>query len=190
MFNQKEALGFATDAIDGGRSWGLSSLLSELLRQAEELFGPRDYSYTPVGVEFGGDHPYIWYPGNRRYVSIVLSDSCRLDPNHALFQLAHEVVHLLAPTGNSVAPVVEEGLACHFSDTRARFFGVDRRTGDEKYRAAMVVAQPLFDRPAIVRQLRGVRPSFSDWTPDLIAEIAPGVVNPTTAEMMCRPFAD
>lgn len=31
-----------------------------MLRQAEELYGPRDSSYTILGIEFSADEPQIW----------------------------------------------------------------------------------------------------------------------------------
>ena len=37
------------------------------------------------------------------------------DINYAYFQLAHEVIHLLAPSGGENANILEEGLATYFS---------------------------------------------------------------------------
>ena len=39
---------------DNGYTWTLASLLGDMLHIAEELFGPRDLSYTILGIEFGG----------------------------------------------------------------------------------------------------------------------------------------
>ena len=55
-----------------GYTWTLASRLGEMLHMAEELFGPRDCSYTILGIEFGPDNPRIWYPGNRRHIIIQL----------------------------------------------------------------------------------------------------------------------
>ena len=40
-----------------GYTWTLASRLGEMLHMAEELFGPRDCSYTILGIEFGPDNP-------------------------------------------------------------------------------------------------------------------------------------
>ena len=82
------ALGFATEPLptrDGFR-FSLTSLLSTLLGDAEQMFGPRDMSYTPVGIEFCGDRPKVWYPGTNKHIFIILTDSAREDPRQAIFQ--------------------------------------------------------------------------------------------------------
>jgi hypothetical protein len=88
-----------------------------LLAEAERRFGPRDKSWTILGVDFGGSSPNIWYPSSGdKMVVVKLSDNASLDPNRALFQLSHEVIHLLSPSGGKMAPALEEGPATHFSE--------------------------------------------------------------------------
>src|SRR3954452_20352865 len=68
-----------------------------------------------LGIEICGLHPQIWYPRSSegaRFVSVMLSDAARMNPQQAVFQLAHEVIHLLAPVGRRGSGlVIEEGLA-------------------------------------------------------------------------------
>src|SRR5512133_1556486 len=100
MFSDLPTIGFSASPLQtGGYTWTLTTKLGALLSEAEALYGPRDPSWTPIGIEFSEDGPKIWYPGNRRHISIMLSDKCRTDLKRAQFQLAHEAIHLLAPTG-------------------------------------------------------------------------------------------
>ena len=40
-----------------GYTWTLASRLGEMLKLAEERYGPRDAGYTILGVEFADDGP-------------------------------------------------------------------------------------------------------------------------------------
>ena len=69
------AVGFCSDLLrDGsGFTWTWTTPLGKFLAEAERRYGPRDPSYTPIGIEFRGDFPQAWYPGKVRHVSILLS---------------------------------------------------------------------------------------------------------------------
>src|SRR5437763_183874 len=99
-----------------GFTWTLPSRLGALLNEAERLYGERDRSYTILGVEFGPGDPQIWFPGNRRHIVIQLADNALENTALAVYQLAHETIHLLSPTGTANAPVLEEGLATAFAE--------------------------------------------------------------------------
>jgi hypothetical protein len=126
----KEALGFCTDPFPTGDGYNytLTTLLGVFLREAERRYGLRDKNWTPLGIEFSGDVPTTWFPGNCGNVSIILTDSARKDPPQAIFQLAHEVVHLLAPIGKGGAIIFEEGLATLFAHEMAPRYGVSFET--------------------------------------------------------------
>ncbi len=97
-----------------GFTFTLSSRLGQMLQKAEELYGERDKSFTILGIEFKEGVPQIWFPGNCGNVIIQLGLRAMQDVNQALFQLAHECVHLLNPhAGNG--NMLEEGLAVLFS---------------------------------------------------------------------------
>ena len=92
----------------------------DMLTIAEHMFGPRDLSYTIVGIEFVDDGPYIWYPlvpGKKDNTDIIirLSSPAAQNMAQAYFQMAHETVHLLSPSGGQNATNLEEGVACFFS---------------------------------------------------------------------------
>jgi hypothetical protein len=101
-------------STNDGYTWTLASQLGKMLHLAESLYGPRDSSYTLLGIEFIDGSPKCWYPGNRKHIVIQLGLPCLKEPDRACFQLAHEAIHLLSPTGSSNANVLEEGLASHF----------------------------------------------------------------------------
>ena len=98
-----------------GYSWTLVSRLGFMLRTAEEMYGPRDKEYTILGVEFVGDNARLWYPGNCKNIAIQLGQTAMNDLDQACYQLAHECVHLLCPTGSAEANYLEEGLATYNS---------------------------------------------------------------------------
>src|SRR5215211_2167579 len=99
----------------GHYTWTLPSILGDMLQLAQDMFGERDRSYTILGVEFCGDHPRIWCPGNRRDLVVQLGARCMDEPQRACYQMAHESIHLLGPQGCSGATVLEEGLATWYA---------------------------------------------------------------------------
>ncbi len=105
---------FAHKTSDG-YSWTLVSRLGFMLRMAEEMYGPRDKDYTILGIEFVGDNPRLWYPGNCKHVAVQLGEKAMNNLDQACYQLAHECVHLLCPTGGAGANYLEEGLATYNS---------------------------------------------------------------------------
>jgi len=91
-----------------------------------------------LGIEFYGDRPKVWYPGTNKHISIILTDSAREDPPQAVFQLAHEVVHILSPTGGANAPVVEEGLSALFQERANEIYGLNLRLVSKPYIKAFI----------------------------------------------------
>ncbi len=139
MFGSLEpAIGFAAVQFPDktGFTWTLPSLLGHFLAELELAYGPRDRDYTPLGIEFEGNRPKLWYPGNRKHVSIILSDSARTDWKQSVFQLAHEAVHLLSRSGNQSAPMIEEGLAVSYSHAISERHHLELRTVFPPYNAA------------------------------------------------------
>ena len=69
--------------------------------QAEERYGPRNQNFFYAGHEFINGIPQVWYPGDRQHVVMQLNVAAVGDMDEAIFELAHEVVHLLSPTEKS-----------------------------------------------------------------------------------------
>lgn len=113
---------YLSSKLTDSRVEGFATVLSVILSEAEELFGPKiqPYPFMLTGVDFGSDSPQIRYRDGRRpkykYIIVRLSRTCRNDDKRALWQLVHECVHLLSPDGQprSSMSVLEEGIACWY----------------------------------------------------------------------------
>ena len=175
--------------IAGGFSWTLASRLGALLAEAETRYGARDPSFTILGFEFRDGVPQVWFPGNRKHVVIQLGAACLSDEPRAVFQLAHECVHLLHPILAGTASVLEEGLATHYSIERVRAIcNVTYSAGNPAHeRAAALVDVLLASDPAGIRSLRARHSSLSAVTPDELAVIYPSL-KVSSAEELCQRF--
>lgn len=186
------SVGFCTKPLPcgGGYTFTLTTLLGSFIAELEGLYGPRDMSYTPLGIEFYGDVPHLWYPGNRKHVSIVLSESCRADVDRAIFQLAHEAVHLLSPSGSQNAPVVEEGLATLFAaEVSLRHCLGMHSDGLRSYTQAAMLTRFLLDiDPTIIRRAREQNPYFYEWTSETLSNLIDHKDISLLADVLCRRF--
>jgi hypothetical protein len=118
--------------IPNGFTYSLASRLGHMIAVAEQQFGPRDKSFTVLGVEFREGVPQSWFPGNCGHVVIQLGREAMQDTNRALFQLAHECVHLLDPHAGGTNKL-EEGVAARFALNYMKSIGVVYRNGDQRY---------------------------------------------------------
>jgi len=103
---------------DGGYTCtSLSNRLGQSLQLAEKLFGPRNPSYTILGVDFSTmDHPSQIYVGtDHRQVIVLLTQKSAHNEMNALYTLGHETFHLLSP-GATTGTFLEEGLAVFLSE--------------------------------------------------------------------------
>ena len=156
----------------------------DMLNMAENLFGPRDKSYSILGIEFVDDGPYIWYPcmpkfsgeTQDKHIIIKLSSSAKQNMSRACFQMAHETVHLLAPTGGQNAKNLEEGVACYFS----LYYMVKQLNEPnwyydmKSYNRALALVKPRIEEDiCCVRRLRERQPSFKAMTKEDIRKEFP-----------------
>lgn len=174
----------------GGYTWTLASMLGLMLRHAEARFGPRDLTYTVLGVEFAGEKPQCWYPGNCKHIVIQIGKACLTEPDRACFQLAHEAVHLLSPTDTRNSNVLEEGLAAHFQVwfMQYQYPSNWQRSGTDWSRfecRSYVEAKEAVERllavdTDAVKKLRAIEPTISRITPNLIRRLYPALPQETT----------
>jgi hypothetical protein len=166
--------------IKGGHSWTLTTRLGYFLQKAEKEFGLRDKSWTILGVEFAlNGPPNIWYPFSSRknvngkpskFVAVQLTKSSANDKKKALFQLAHETIHLLSPNGpKHKSRVLEEGLATYFSIHALADTGVEinaQYIASKTYTQAYTLVSQLYtlhpDAGARFKALRAKGHTFSD----------------------------
>jgi len=167
-----------TQPIPDGFTWTLTTRLGHMLRLAEEQFGPRDHTYTILGIEFVADGPRIWYPGNCRHIAIQLSLDALHDEICACYELAHETIHLLSPTGTAQTTVLEEGLATYYSvQYLQEHLGIDwPGSSEQNYDfACKMITSLLAEEPQAIKRLRASEMSLSKISNDLIMEQCPSL---------------
>jgi hypothetical protein len=192
VLSEKCVAGFVCKPLenDSGWTWTLTTRLGELLNEAESRYGQRDLAYTILGIEFGGERPGIWYPGNRKQVSVRLSMMACSDPSQAYFQLAHEVIHLLSPTGGGGTIVLEEGLAHLFSTEMSAGHGTHYNSSIPAYENAASLLRPLLGNdPDFIRNVRQIEPCMAKIKPAHLRSVMP-CGNETVFNALCEPFQD
>ncbi len=179
-------------------SWTLASRMGHILRFVEALYGPRDRSWTLLGVEFTSEAaPQVWYPtfdGFGDSVIVQLTRSASTDETRALFQLSHEVVHLLSPAGpGAKASVLEEGLATLTSLQYLEAIGKGvspSYISEPRYEAAYRSVSRLAKRPDFktgIRSLRATRGGLSGLSPADMQRAWPGL-SAREATVLARDF--
>ena len=175
---------------DRGYTWTLASRPSNMLHMAEELFGPRDHSYTILGIEFGPDNPRVWYPGDRRHIIIQLSLSAATSMSQACYQMAHETIHLLAPSGGRNANNFEEGVACYFAAyyMKSKLNQPNWSPTLPSYRRALELIAPRLNEDIYcIRRLRENQPSFRDMRKENISREFPKLTS-EDVDFLMSPF--
>ncbi len=138
--------------IQGGYTWTVASRLGEFLQMAENEYGERDKSWTILGVEFTDEkQPSNWHPfdSKRKNIIIQLTKDAANDEKRALFQLSHEVFHVLSPTGKRDSTYLEEGLATYFSIQASRKAGIrisPAYIASPRYRQAYRMIETLYKK--------------------------------------------
>lgn len=190
--NLDPSVGFCCDRLPEGPGWTytLTTLLGSMLWELEQIYGPRDREWTPLGVEFGGTRPCIWYPGNRGHVSIKLSFSASMNISYAVFELAHEAVHLLSPSGKRSAPAIEEGLATIYAIEKSQQLGIKAPGISSSYFHCMHITRNFISHfgPSSISRIRQQEPAFYKWQPHNLRSVFPEL-SENDARDLCEPFA-
>ena len=173
-----------------GYTWTITSKLGHILDVAESKFGKRDKSYTILGVELNqAGHPQIWYPSNNKNLIIQISLNCIDDINRAVFQVAHEAIHCLSPTGNRTANILEEGLANLFAIQYTLEYGHGFwNPNDQRYKdASQLVEQLLAIDSEIVYKARIIEPTISMIDRKVLQKVNSSIPD-QLAEKLSEPF--
>ncbi len=195
---------FATSRIsDDTYSLTLAQLTSVFIAELERLLGPRDPKFTYTGLEFDTTpdaKPHIWflktgYPGHETdqdptHITIRLTEAAQNDANLAIWQLAHECMHLIDPwnTKREGRPsnYLEEGLATWYQNTIIQ----DIPNTLPQYVEAKSLVEPFMPELAgTVKHLRtnhDLRIGSID-DPDLLMKHYPDMAS-IIAENLCRRF--
>jgi hypothetical protein len=136
----------------------LLSLANTFLKEAEQLFGPIAGGYTLVECWYHDDGPEIFYP-EPGSIAIRLSSLSQGVPDQIIYQLAHEVVHCVSPSGGVHANVLEEGLAVYFSVITVKKYGLSWKPSMESYKQALRILEPyLLKDPYFIKIVRQQEP--------------------------------
>lgn len=172
-----------------GYTWTLVSRLGDMLHLVEKRYGPRDQSYTILGIEFSDEGPQIWYPQNCGMIVIQLSISCLTNLPQAYYQMAHECIHLLSPSGGRNTNILEEGLATYFARSYVRdVFRFEMQETIASYTSARLACERLlnFDYDSISK-LRLRQPAIRLISAQDIIDTVP-VCPPDLAGKLTNPF--
>lgn len=158
--------------------WTITTLLGHILGTAEAKYGNRDHSYTILGIElYDGTNPDFWFPGNCKNVVIRITNDCREDINKAVFQVAHESIHLLNPKVLGCTTYLEEGLATYFSKEYLYLeANCNMLINEAKYRTAYDLVKYLLSIDgSIIRKLRMRQPNISLITEEILLNENPNI---------------
>lgn len=187
--------------------WTLTGRVGPLLDRAEEWAGKRDNDWTFLGVELFGWQkddalPHLFFPErNPTHVSIILTQDVTGNWPGAVYELAHEVMHLISPTGKADANCLEEGLCTAFQEDLAweleKYRGTRRPEYDEPTED---IRKVLAIDPHAIRKIRekyGKGESckkdekpllpMNDIRPEHLLDVCP-TLDPDIAKRLCRPF--
>ena len=182
----------------------------------EDMFGKRDTRFVRGEIKTSlSPHSHIGFPQGYPDDVSRFNGQCvvdihvgikaweRLDLFHAAWQVAHETVHLLDPSKDGEATVLEEGLATYFQ-YKPEFHGEDIRDGvtryidkalesldpsDRKYLKSRSLILECMPRALIdaVRALRLNNYRLSGIPPNLLAYQLPDVER-KTIDRLCTKF--
>jgi hypothetical protein len=111
-----------------------------------------------------------------RRIIIVLNSSVSMDILLACDNLAHETVHLLAPTGKRDGTNLEEGVACYFAAyyMKEQFNQPNWSPTLPSYRCALeIIAPRLNEDIGCIRRLRKNQPSFRKMSKEAVSSEFP-----------------
>ena len=118
----------------------------EYLAEAQEIFGPKtDYGYVGLGYHKFAPRTLLYSKDSlsgKNFFKIELYRKAVDDRKDGIFQLSHEVVHIISPVeqvdGNEVN-YLEEGMATCFSKIIT-----ERETNDYEFCAIMFAKSPKY----------------------------------------------
>ncbi len=155
----------------------LPQYLGGYLADPEQQFGPRDSSFTILGIELVDsptEKPHVWFPNTDpagKHVIVHLSPQPLDNARVARWQLAHECLHLLDPR---LPPtnVLEEGLATWYQNKAVPVTFAPC----EPYIEAERLVYPLMDElPAAIRLLRKAGYRIGGLTAEQLQEVCPRI---------------
>lgn len=155
----------------------LAAALGHILHRLEILYGPRDTSFTVLGIEFRTGSSRLLYPENRRQIVIQLGLECTGFPQLAYYQLARECIYLLGPSGSCTTNMLEAGLSERFAQEYRPKQLRQMRTGSPTRveNAKVLVDELLGIDNSAVRRIRRRQSALSQVTAEDIHQPCPQI---------------
>ena len=155
---------------------GLWELQWKLIEIAEAELGPRDRSKKVYQPTFADDGPFLRNTPDFAGAFVELSRNAEHYWPTAVFEMAHETVHLLNPVVVDAGNVLEEGVAVAFSLHVQRMYGFIMPVTMASYVDAVQLAESLPGGALVagkfVRESVG---ALSSATPQSLAALFPGL---------------
>ena len=156
----------------------LWSLQLELLAIAESVLGTRDTSKKICQPQFRSGRPQVRHTANRDGAFVDLSLNAAGYWPTALYEMAHETVHLLNPTLLENSNNLEEGVSVAFSIAVQQRYQVERIQipSEAPYVIALSLVRMLPRHPLIsARLIREKIGAMSEASSDQLKELFPYV---------------
>lgn len=121
--------------------------------EANKMFGENLKNWQYNGINYGDEGPMIRYFPQNREVKIMLLPLVKFDLFRGLFQLSHEVVHLVSLPKEQIKYTsnLEEGCAVWFS-----FFQINKLPGGSDYLKRCEIEKTNYGKPyELVSKLLG-----------------------------------
>ncbi|MXY07340.1 MAG: hypothetical protein F4Y61_01675 [Rhodothermaceae bacterium] len=160
----------------------------ELLKLAQNVFGPKDPYKTVFQPTFVEDGPHIRNTPNLDGAFAELSRNAEGYWPTAIYELAHETVHLLNPKPG-VGNWLSEGMAVAFSLYAQQQYGIEPQAiSMPAYRCALALVSELSPNTlASGRRIREVCGSFDNATIEDLRTLFPDV-ECATLIWLCQQF--
>lgn len=169
-FTKKNMINIIAKPTTDGYTFTLSTYALKYLLEAETLYGERTKDYIFGGVELNENGPpKVWYPYSK-FVVIQVSQSTSINVKQAIFQIAHEVVHVISPNGLTTTNNLEEGLSTYFSkvvtdrDTSDVTYAMNSITPTKYFYPYELVTKLIIARPDAIKELRKIQPIIGKIT--------------------------
>lgn len=177
-----------TPAEKAAGQWTIASRVVDALAVAESRFGPRDGAFNLLGYMFDGAFPRLGVDLDQKTLLLFLADYSEQDFSQAIYQLSHEVVHMLAPAGSGRPTYLEEGLATLFSEQYTyQATGLSYTSPIPSYTTALEAVVAFMVDDQTMRNLRTIQPTFSAVTQAMLKSASPNCPD-TVADLLCSTF--
>lgn len=175
----------------------MTDLARELIIEAENRYGSSDDTYQFMGVVADPDGPRIRFGiPNDKMIYIAISSASLAYENQAMYQIAHEVIHLLAPNRNPPTTLFEEGLAVWFSIFVPNFPSKEYQSlalshlrtnpSAANYRLALDLFNEVQGvEPEAARKIRAKKPQLYNLTSSDVIEAIP-TISKALADRICQ----